>query len=115
MEADVMARELTARGVPASAIVRERCSLTTRDNARFTAAILARRGVERAAIVTSPWHLPRALSLFARAGVQGEGVASEGDAPGAWRARAWHRIREGILTWVDERRMDPRLPSVTRR
>ena len=47
-EADAMAAELERLGVPAEAIVRERCSLSTRDNARFSAAALARRGIARA-------------------------------------------------------------------
>src|SRR5260370_33800172 len=38
VEADVIARELARQGVPVNAIVRERCSLSTRDNARFAAA-----------------------------------------------------------------------------
>jgi uncharacterized SAM-binding protein YcdF (DUF218 family) len=105
VEADVMARELVARGVPPSAIVRERCSLSTRDNALFSAALLARRGLSRAAIVTSAWHLPRALSLFSRAGVEGEAVAAEAPGPPSWRARVWLWSRESILGWVDSRPM----------
>jgi uncharacterized SAM-binding protein YcdF (DUF218 family) len=101
VEADVMARELVRRGVPEAAIVRERCSLTTRDNARFSAAILARRGLSRAGIVTSPWHLPRALTLFSRAGVDGEPVASEGDAGVGLPERIWRWSRERFLTWAD--------------
>ena len=66
VEADVMARELVRAGVPERVVVRERCSLSTRDNARFTAATLARRGIDRATVVTSEWHLPRALTLFRR-------------------------------------------------
>jgi uncharacterized SAM-binding protein YcdF (DUF218 family) len=104
VEADVMARELALRGVPSTAIVRERCSLSTRDNARFSAAILARHGVSRALLVTSAWHLPRALSLFERAGVDGEAVAA-GEGRPTLRDRAWHWTRERILTWADARSM----------
>ncbi|HEY6463027.1 MAG TPA: YdcF family protein, partial [Polyangiaceae bacterium] len=57
VEADAMARELVRLGVPEAAIVRERCSLSTRENARYAAAALARRGIERALVVTCPWHL----------------------------------------------------------
>jgi uncharacterized SAM-binding protein YcdF (DUF218 family) len=103
VEADVMARELAARGVPPAAIVRERCSLSTRDNARFSAELLARRGVARAAIVTSAWHLPRALSLFSLAGVDGQAVEAEGDAREAPLARVWHRVRERVVAWADAR------------
>src|SRR5262245_19693650 len=44
VEADALAEELTRLGVPADRIVRERCSLSTRDNARYTAEVLGRRG-----------------------------------------------------------------------
>jgi uncharacterized SAM-binding protein YcdF (DUF218 family) len=103
VEADVMARELTRRGVPESAIVRERCSLSTRDNARFSAAILARRGLSRAAIVTSPWHLRRALALFSGAGIESEPVAAEGEGRTALQERMWRWARERFLTWADAR------------
>jgi uncharacterized SAM-binding protein YcdF (DUF218 family) len=69
VEADAMARELARLGVPEGAIVRERCSLSTRDNARFAAAALERRGIARATVVTCAWHLARAVTLFTREGV----------------------------------------------
>jgi uncharacterized SAM-binding protein YcdF (DUF218 family) len=95
VEADAMAQELVARGVPRAAVVRERCSLTTLDNARFTAALLARHGLSRAAIVTSGWHMARALHLFSRAGVEGEPVPADGGRPSIAR-----RLRERLLIWV---------------
>lgn len=99
VEADVMARELLSRGVPEHAIVRERCSLTTCDNARFTVAAMARRGITHAAVVTCDWHLPRAVALFRRAGVSAEGVAArQHDAP--WTRRVWWRCRERALAWL---------------
>jgi uncharacterized SAM-binding protein YcdF (DUF218 family) len=105
VEADVMARELVFRGVPVPTIVRERCSLSTRDNARFSAAILARHRVARAVIVTSPWHLPRALSLFARLGVEAEAAPAVADGQPGLRERVWRWTRERFLTWADARSM----------
>jgi uncharacterized SAM-binding protein YcdF (DUF218 family) len=105
VEADVMARELVLRGVPGATIVRERCSLSTRDNARFSADILARHRVSRAVIVTSPWHLPRALSLFARVGVDSEAAPAEGEGRSTLRERVWRWARERFLTWADARSM----------
>jgi cyclophilin family peptidyl-prolyl cis-trans isomerase/vancomycin permeability regulator SanA len=98
VEADAMAAELSARGVPASAIIRERASLSTRDNARFAAAALARRGLRSALLVTCAWHMPRALALFARAGVDVTPVAAAGPRP-TTSQKLWRRAREGWLAW----------------
>jgi uncharacterized SAM-binding protein YcdF (DUF218 family) len=97
VEADAMARELALRGVPEGAIVRERCSLSTRENARFTAEVLTRRGAHRVALVTCPWHMARAVALFSRAGVTVEPVAATGvRAP--WTSRVWRWGVERVLT-----------------
>jgi uncharacterized SAM-binding protein YcdF (DUF218 family) len=102
VEADVMACELARRGVPEWAIVRERCSLTTRDNARFTAQVLARRATVHVDVVTCEWHLPRAIALFRGAGMCADGVAAPD--PGArWPTRMWRRGREGLLRWLQTR------------
>lgn len=97
VEADAMARELALRGVPAAAIVRERCSFSTRENARFTAELLARRETRRVTLVTCPWHMDRAALLFARAGLAVEPVAAAG-ADAAWPSRAWRWGVERMLT-----------------
>jgi uncharacterized SAM-binding protein YcdF (DUF218 family) len=98
VEADAIARELTRRGVPARAVVRERCSLSTRDNARYASAALARRGIARATVVTCAWHLPRAVALFGREGVEVDGLAvSPGSTP--WTRRLWRWGRERVLAW----------------
>jgi uncharacterized SAM-binding protein YcdF (DUF218 family) len=102
VEADVMACELRRRSVPPRAIVRERCSLTTRDNARFTAEALARRGMSEVAVVSCDWHLARAVALFRQAGVSADGVAArEFAAP--WPKRLLRRELERLLTWVQTR------------
>ena len=91
-EADAMARELVRLGVPEKGIVCERCSLSTRENARFTAAALERRGIARATVVTCAWHLPRAVALFAREGVDVDGIAVPvGSVPLRRRFYRWGR------------------------
>ena len=74
VEADVMAERLAAAGIGRDVVVRERCSLDTRDNARFAAALLARRRLDRVLVVTCAWHLPRAERLFRAAGLEVEGL-----------------------------------------
>jgi uncharacterized SAM-binding protein YcdF (DUF218 family) len=100
VEADAMARELVRGGVPERAIVRERCSLSTRDNARFTAEALGRRGIARATIVTCAWHMPRAVALFSRAGLDVEPVAARDGRGAPWPSRLWRWGVERLLTQV---------------
>jgi cyclophilin family peptidyl-prolyl cis-trans isomerase/uncharacterized SAM-binding protein YcdF (DUF218 family) len=100
IEADVMARELVWRGVPHEAVVRERCSLTTRDNARFAAAALERRGLPSALVVTCEWHLPRAMAHFRRAGVRVDGVGARDLPVQPWTTRVFRRARERLLMWM---------------
>ncbi|MFO0546938.1 MAG: YdcF family protein [Polyangiaceae bacterium] len=69
VEADAIAAHLAREGVPEGRIYRELSSLTTAENAFFTAHLLARLGLERATIVTCAWHVPRALACFGRVGL----------------------------------------------
>lgn len=46
----------------------EAASRDTSGNARLLAPILQREGVQRIALVTDAWHLPRAVAAFERAG-----------------------------------------------
>jgi uncharacterized SAM-binding protein YcdF (DUF218 family) len=81
VEADVMAEYAEAHGVPAGAILRERASRDTIENARFSVALLrehlALDRAPRVLLVTSDYHLARAVRLLQCAGadVFGEAVA----------------------------------------
>ena len=99
VEADAFAAELSARGVPAARIVRERCSMTTGENARYAAALLARRGISRVRLVTCAWHLPRAAAHFRRVGLEvfELPVAS----PGSALSHAARWTRERAAVWLD--------------
>jgi uncharacterized SAM-binding protein YcdF (DUF218 family) len=99
VEADAMARELALCGVPERAIVRERCSLSTRENARFTAEVLTRRGADRAALVTCPWHMARAVAFFSNVGLAVEPVAATGVVT-PWPSRLWRWGVERVLTFA---------------
>ncbi len=48
----------------------EEASTTTRGNAEYSARLLAREGVERIALVSHAWHLPRASAAFQKAGLE---------------------------------------------
>ena len=60
---------LNAFGVPDDAIVIEKRSRNTRQNALFTAEIAADRGIERVLLTTSTTHMQRAEAAFRRAGL----------------------------------------------
>ena len=100
VEADAMAREVSLRGVPERAIVRERCSFSTRENARFTAAALLRRGIDRVAVVTCAWHMARAVAVFSRAGLEVEAVAASGGENASWPSQLWRWGVERLLAQV---------------
>jgi uncharacterized SAM-binding protein YcdF (DUF218 family) len=83
-------------GVPEEAIVRERRSRDTHENAVEAALILRERGVRDVVVVTCSWHLPRARKLFERAGLQViAGIGVPPPDPGMF-ARAWWAARERV-------------------
>ena len=69
-EATVMRERALLAGVTPESVICELCSLNTRQNAEFSWKILAKRGVNTVTVVTSDWHMPRALLAFRRVGFQ---------------------------------------------
>ncbi len=67
-EADVAGRLFEALGIPRSRLTLESKSRNTYENAQFTARLLAPKAGERWLLVTSAWHMPRAMGSFRRAG-----------------------------------------------
>ncbi len=105
VEADAIASMLAEKGVPKDAIVRDRCSLDTRDNACFAARLLERRGLSDVILVSCSWHLPRGAWLFERAGLQVVGrIAADSQSRPGVRSRVYHWGRELLCTLKDARR-----------
>lgn len=105
VEAVVMRRELMARGVPASAVKMELCSLTTGENCWFTAEMLSRMGHRRVLLATCSWHVERATLNFRRVAID---AVSPPEAwmttpPATWR----RRLRERVNMFVDWCMMPP--------
>jgi uncharacterized SAM-binding protein YcdF (DUF218 family) len=71
-EADCFAQALLVRGVAPEHILRERCSMNTRDNARYSVTLLRRRGLSPRWVVTCDTHAARARQCFRETGVDVE-------------------------------------------
>jgi uncharacterized SAM-binding protein YcdF (DUF218 family) len=98
VEADAMSDDLVRAGVPKGSIVRERCSLTTRDNARLSSELLRRLGVGRVTLVTCDWHMARAAELFRKEGLEVDPLPAM--APSPRRLARWYR---DAYEWVSGR------------
>jgi uncharacterized SAM-binding protein YcdF (DUF218 family) len=68
--ADQMAEMLTFFGVPSSALILEDTSQNTHENAENVKEIVAEEGFEELLLVTSAMHMPRAVMLFEKQGLQ---------------------------------------------
>lgn len=75
-EALLMRDYLVARGVPEEMILTDAVSYNTRQNIRNAAELLAGYDVERVLIVTSDYHLPRAMALAGDQGLNATGLGS---------------------------------------
>jgi uncharacterized SAM-binding protein YcdF (DUF218 family) len=69
-EAPVVRRFLIDLGVPAAKIITEELSRDTMENGRYTAAICARLGFKKPVLVTSAYHMRRAVLSFRRNGLE---------------------------------------------
>ena len=68
-EAPIVARILVDLGVPADRIITEERSRDTRENALYTAGIARRAGYRNPVVVTSAYHMRRAVAEFRMAGL----------------------------------------------
>lgn len=112
VEARVFRQEIVRAGVPREAVIEELCSLSTFENAIFSAAVLRQLRPHggpslrppRAVIVTCPFHLPRALANFRAAGVDAiafPAPAVRASLPG----RTYLRAHELVCSVFDARAM----------
>lgn len=67
-EAVQMAQRLLLQGVPASALLTENASMTTYQNALYSAPLLRQHHLQRLLLVTSAMHMPRAAATFRHQG-----------------------------------------------
>jgi uncharacterized SAM-binding protein YcdF (DUF218 family) len=74
-EGQVMRDWLISQGVPEEDVIAECESMNTRQNLTFAKALLP-EGVTRVTVVTSDFHLPRALALARDLGLDADGIGS---------------------------------------
>lgn len=76
-EAYVMRDYLVEKGVPEDMILTDAASFNTRQNIRHAAALLQGQEVVAVLIVTSDYHLPRAMALAKDEGLSATGLGAE--------------------------------------
>ncbi|MBQ7886984.1 MAG: YdcF family protein [Clostridia bacterium] len=94
-EGDVMRDWLIARGVPGEHVVAETASFNTRENLTYAKAIMEHRGLKKALVVTSDYHVARALELCRQVGIDAVGKGS----PSKPEYFIKNHFREG-LSWI---------------
>ena len=94
-EGDVMRDWLIARGVLTEDVVAETASFNTRENLAYAKAIMEHRGLTQALVVTSDYHVARALELCAQTGIAATGKGS----PSKPEYFLKNHFREG-LSWI---------------
>jgi uncharacterized SAM-binding protein YcdF (DUF218 family) len=67
-EAEALAQFVDALGIPNGRVIFESRSRNTRENAAFSQALAQPKPGERWLLVTSAWHMPRAVGCFRNAG-----------------------------------------------
>lgn len=67
-EAEIVGRTAETLGLPRTRLILEDRSRNTRENAVFTADLVKPKPGERWLLVTSAWHMPRAVGCFRAAG-----------------------------------------------
>ena len=88
-EAPVVARILSDLGVPREKILEEGKSRNTVENARRTKEFLDSKGLRRPLLVTSAYHMPRAMTAFEKAGIPATPVPAGFR---TWKGRRYHWV-----------------------
>ena len=94
-EGDVMRDWLLERGVPDEDMIAETESFNTRENLTHAKAIMEERGLREALVVTSDYHVARALELCRQTGIEAAGKGS----PSKPEYFLKNHFREG-LSWI---------------
>lgn len=106
-ESSAMKRFLVMNGVDPTVIIKEMASVDTWENLRNSQTVMDQSGFKTAIIVTSDYHIPRALAVAKQLGIDATGFASP-SMRREWRsavrevfARAKYNI-SGQSAWRDD-------------
>ena len=94
-EAEIMRAWFLSHGCPEEDVIAEPASVNTRQNLLNARAIMEKNGLTRALIVTSDYHVPRALALARQEGIDASGRGS----PSKPQYFLRNHLREG-LSWL---------------
>lgn len=109
-EADVMAGLLEGEGVAARDILRENASRTTMENFTCAARLLGDARGKRVLVVTSDYHMRRALLTARRVGFRAKGMPAELSHDEAWqrlRAKELGYTVDLLMGWQDAGKARP--------
>ncbi|MCI6587883.1 MAG: YdcF family protein [Clostridiales bacterium] len=110
-EATVMARLLCEAGVPKGAVMLEDQSQNTMENMRYSAQKLGGAKGRRVLVVTSDYHLRRAVLTARRVGFRARGCAAALEHDALWRKKRNHELAytvDLLMGWQDEGKSRPR-------
>lgn len=96
-EASVIRAYLLEKGVPDACIIMEDQSVNTWENLAFARRIMEERGMQKALMVTSDYHLTRALWMAKKQGLHAVGIASLSSRKPSLFMRT--RLRE-CISWI---------------
>jgi len=100
-EGDAMREWLIAQGVPAERVLAETASFNTRENLLHAKAMMEERGLSRALVVTSDYHVGRAIALCRRLDIEAWGAGSPTDAA-YWPKNYTREALSWIKFWLEE-------------
>lgn len=109
-EADVMEGLLDKEGVPGSAVLKEDRSQITIENMKFAANVLGGAKGRRVLVVTSDYHLRRAVLTAMRAGFKARGYAAALPHDDAWKKKKSQELAytvDMLVGWQDEGKTRP--------
>lgn len=100
-EASIIEEYFVSFGIQPERIITEGQSQTTEENARYTARLIHPTASSRWMLVTSGYHMPRAIGAFRKAGFEVSGY------PAGHRTHGWNDIWRAASTGADNlRRLD---------